>query len=276
LHSSPSFVLRFVCVRVPRYQTRYMLTQVIWWSGVVLELLVLIRGLRESLVSKFPLFYAYLGFVLFDDVLMFFAYRTSAAIYERIYWQMQFLGLIVGCAIIFEIYRVGLKAFPGTARMARNLLLFVFAMVFAKAIVNGINGVPLWSAASNLELERNLRVVQSCALLALVAVFLLYAIPLSRNLKGILLGYGIFLGVSVVQLTFMSLLGVKIEAIWPYLQPVSYLLILGVWAAALWSRNEEPEAKSKIALEDNYRMLVSATRRRFRDSSAALGKAVRP
>ncbi|HUI75343.1 MAG TPA: hypothetical protein VLX32_10375, partial [Candidatus Acidoferrum sp.] len=111
---------------------------------------------------------------------------------------------------------------------------------------------------------------------ALVAVFLLYAIPLSRNLKGILLGYGIFLGVSVVQLTFMNLLGVKIEAIWPYLQPVSYLLILAVWAAALWSRSEEPEANRKIVLEDDYRRLVSATRRRFRESGSALGKAVRP
>jgi len=253
-----------------------MLTQLIWAIGVSLEVLVLLRGARGRLIIRFPLFYTYLAFVLLNDLFMFVAYRTSSATYARIYWPTQFLGLVIGCAIIFEIYRVGLKAFPGTARMARNLLLFVFAMVFAKAIVNGLDGVSLRSAASNLELERNLRVVQSCALLALVAVFLLYAIPLSRNLKGILLGYGIFLGVSVVQLTFMNLLGVKIEAIWPYLQPVSYLLILAVWAAALWSRSEEPEANRKIVLEDDYRRLVSATRRRFRESGSALGKAVRP
>jgi hypothetical protein len=253
-----------------------MLTQLIWAIGISLEVLVLLRGARERLIIKFPLFYTYLAYVLLSDLIMFFPYRTSSVIYARIYWPAQFLGLLIGCVIIFEIYRVGLRAFPGTARMARNLLLFVFAMVFAKALVTGLNGASWWSAATNIELERNLRIVQSCALLALVAAFLLYAIPLGRNLKGILLGYGIFLGVSVVQLTFMNLFGVKIEAIWPYLQPVSYLLVLCIWTTGLWSLSEEPTARHAIRLEDDYRMLHAATQRRFRQSRAALSKAVRP
>jgi hypothetical protein len=252
-----------------------MLTQVIWGIGVALEVLIVLRGIREGLVRKFPLFYAYIGFVLFNDILMFIAYRVWPASYAHIYWPTQFLGLLIGCGIIFEVYRVGLRPFPGTARMARNLLFFVFAMVFAKAVANVLQGTSLWSAATNLELERNLRIVQSCALLALLAAFLIYAIPVSRNLKGILFGYGIFLGVSVVQLTFMDLLGVRIEAIWPYLQPISYLLVLLVWTAALWSYSEEPTIQHSVSLEKDYRSLLAATQRRLRHSRAALGKAVR-
>jgi hypothetical protein len=253
-----------------------MLTQFIWWSGIILETLVLFRGMRTRLISRFPLFYLYLTFVLFDELFSFLVYRTSSAIYAHIYWPTQFLGLLIGCGIIFEVYRVGLRPFPGTARMARNLLFFVFAMVFAKAVANVLQGTSLWSAATNLELERNLRIVQSCALLALLAAFLIYAIPVSRNLKGILFGYGIFLGVSVVQLTFMDLLGVRIEAIWPYLQPISYLLVLLVWTAALWSYSEEPTIQHSVSLEKDYRSLLAATQRRLRHSRAALGKAVRP
>jgi hypothetical protein len=276
LHPSPNLVVRFCRIQNPDYRKSKMFTQFIWCAGVALEVLLVYRGIRSRLVWKFPLFYFYIAFVLLDDVVIFFAYRTSSVIYERVYWPTQFLALLFGCAIIFEIYRTGLRAFPGTARVARNLLLFVFAMVFAKAIVNGLNGTPWWTALTNVELERNLRIVEASAFLAVVIAFIFYSIPLGRNLKGIVVGYGAFLAVSVAELGFAALLRTRIQTVWLHLMPICYLMVLALWTAALWSCSEEPKPQHEISLEHDYRMLVAATRRRFQRSRAALGRAVRP
>lgn len=231
------------------------------------------QGIRTSLIRKLPLFYSYICFVLAEELARFIGYHLGFLVYQRTYWATQFLGLAVGCVVIFEIYRVGLKGFPGTARIARNLLLFVFAMVFAKAIVTGISG---WSTNSYVALERDLRVVQGSAFVAVLIVFVIYAIPTGRNLKGILLGYGIFLATAIVQLTVMVYLGGEIRQVWSYVQASSYLLVLCIWTASLRKPAAEIESHVPAKLEEDYRVLREATLRLFRRSRQPLNRAVRP
>ena len=251
-----------------------MLTQVIWWSTIVLEVGILLRLAGENLYRKFPIFYFYLGYVLLEEVTRFAVFHWWHGIYPDVYWDSQFLSVLVGCGVIFEIYRVGLREFPGTARMARNLLLFVFAMVFAKALVTRPGA--WWSALTAVKLEWDLRIVQSGALLALVVVLLLYAIPLGTNLRGIAIGYGIFLSTSVLELTLMIRLGVGPSALWAYLRSAAYLLVLIVWMIMLWTYQETPKPARAITLDEDYNMLVASTRRRFQKTRLALGKVVRP
>jgi hypothetical protein len=253
-----------------------MLTQVIWWTAIFLEGTILIRGMRRRLLKKFPIFYGYIFSVLVVELLRFFSLRLYPKAYPSVYWDTQFVSLVVGCGIIFEIYRAGLREFPGTARMARNLLLFVFAMVFAKAIATSTAGSSWLAAFTAMTLERDLRIVQTVALTALVVLFLLYAIPLSRNLRGMLYGYGVFLGTSVLQLTLMVKLGQQFHGFWGYLRSGAYLLVLLTWTIGLWTYQETPKAAHKITLDEDYKMLVAGTRRRFQKTRLALGKAVRP
>jgi len=251
-----------------------MLTQAIWWSTIILEVVILVRVSSESLYRKFPIFCSYLVYVLLEEVTRFVVFHWWPGIYPDLYWDSQFVGVLVGCGVIFEIYRVGLKEFPGTARMARNLLLFVFAMVFAKALVTSPGA--WWSGLTAVKLERDLRIVQSGALLALVAVLLLYAIPLGNNLKGITMGYGIFLGASVLELTLMIRLGDGPPALWAYLRSAAYLAVLLIWLLNLWSYRDAPKPSRAITLDEDYNMLVANTRRRLQKTRLALGKVVRP
>lgn len=253
-----------------------MLTQVIWWGGMCLEAVMLFRGLRERLVFKYPVFYLYIAFVLFEDLLRFYIYRWHPAIYPQTYWITDFFGLVIGSGVVFEIYRSGLSAYPGTARMARNLLLLVFALTFAKVLVNTSYGSLWWPAETTAELERNLRIVQASALIALVALFLLYAIPFGRNLKGILSGYSLYIAVSLIQLTLVSHFGNSIQRLWSYVNSVSYLIALCIWTRGLWSHELSPELKPSTRLEYDYEALRAATRRRLQETRASLERAVRP
>ena len=159
--------------------------------------------------------------------------------------------------------------------MARNLLGLVFAAAIAKAIAETWNDPHWWLIATTLDVERLLRTVQSLAILALVVLFLFYAIPFGRNLRGILLGYGLFVGLSVIQLTFVADSGGRFHSFWSYVSPASYVVVLGLWLAHLWSYLPSPEPKRAVRLEEQYQKVAAATTQRLREARGYLTKAVR-
>jgi len=249
-----------------------MLSQSIWWGSITLEVLLLVRGSRERLAFRYPVFYSYIFFVLAQDVLLFAVYRNTL-IDTTVYWTAEFLSVMFGCVVVFEIYRVGLAAYPGTARMARNVLAFVFALALAKAIASAWSDPRWWLEVNTLEIERALRMAQALAIVALVALFLLYSISFGKNLRGILLGYGLFIGVRLISLIFVPVEG---RDFWYYAYSASYPAALGIWLAHLWSYSASPAVGPATSrLENDYQRVASATRRRLQTARGQLAKAVR-
>ncbi|MEQ1353725.1 MAG: hypothetical protein ABLT11_06890, partial [Candidatus Acidiferrum sp.] len=220
----------------------------LWWGGIALELLLLIRAVRTKLRLAYPIFYFYILFVLTQSFVR-LAVHPWDTLYSYVYWGTEFIGVIIGCGIVYEIYRVGLAAFPGTARMARLLLTVLFVMALAKALVDVSSDPRWWAEATTVDIERAMRTVQAAAILALAALFLVYNISFGRNLKGILLGYGLFIGVSVVWFTFLPPEGYQNGHFWAYLGPISYDLALCLWAVYLWSPQAQPVPVSNVRLE---------------------------
>jgi hypothetical protein len=251
-----------------------MLAQTLAWLGIFLECLLLFRGVRSRVLTRFPIFYGYIFFVLLQTLFLLAVQRTTS--YALLYWESQALALAIGSLVIFEIYRVGLRRYPGTAKIARNLLFLVFALTIAKVIVNQGNSGTVWGlAGTTAELERNLRIVQACSLSALVVALLLYRIPIGRHLKGILIGYGLFVVSSVIQLSLLSNLGTSFQKVWTYLQPISYLIFLVIWTAALWSPVGEEATEPAELLPHGYSRLAQKTQDDLEKIRLGLGKAVR-
>ena len=253
-----------------------MLGQALWWSGIALETLLLVQGFRTKLLGRYRVFYAYVLFVWAQSLLRFSVYHLRPEFYVPTYWITEFFGLLIGCAVVFEIYRVGLSTYPGTARMARNALAFVFVLAFTKGIVVTWNNPHWWSFATTMDLERALRTVQAVAIATLVALFLFYAIPFGRNLRGVLLGYGLFIGESVIWLTFVSSGGEKFQRFWSYVHPATYFAVLGIWVVHLGSYSAAPEPKRAVQLEQQYQRIAATTNARLRDARGYLHRVVRP
>jgi hypothetical protein len=178
----------------------------------------------------------------------------------------------MGCGIVFEIYRVALAAYPGTAKMARKILMFLFALAVAKA------GAALWSdphvlmQTTPLQIERALRTVQAISILAMVAVFASYSIPFGKNLRGILLGYGLFIGERVICLAFIPSQG---HHFWFYAYSACYVVALSLWLGHLWSYEAIPKATASVQLEQEYQTIAEGTLRRLEAMRIYVRKAVR-
>jgi hypothetical protein len=132
-----------------------------------------------------------------------------------------------------------------------------------------------WLASSSLLLERNLRIVQALAILTLVTLFAWYAIPFGRNLKGILIGYSLFVGLSIAQYMLWLYHWDLIKSAWQNAEGVSYLLVLGIWVRMLWAFQPVSATERDLRLESDYNVIVASTRDQFRRTLARLGWAAR-
>ena len=158
--------------------------------------------------------------------------------------------------------------------MARNILVVLFIVAAAKGMVAAANDHQWWLEAGTLELERTLRVMQAVCVAALVALFLFYSIPFGKNLRGILLGYGFFIGMRVITLTFFIGGSDASRQFWGYIYSASYLIALGVWCVHLWSYEASPAPRQTIQIERHYQHVAAATQRRLHDARAYVAKAV--
>ncbi len=261
--------------KIPGIRKRLrMFSTTLWLTALALESVLLLRAFLGNFLKHYRFFYLYLGCVFIRDMSLLPVYYLWPKFYPYAYWYSQFFHVAVGCGVVWEAYKLALSRYPGAARMARNVLSLIFIFSISRILVNVWNN-PNWiPGRSFLEPERDLRIVQLTLLIGLVALFAYYAIPLGRNLKGIIYGFSIFIGTSVIQLTLRVYLGDSFEHLWEYLQPMAYLLVLVIWCITLWSYATVPEPEMEPNLEVDYESLVRATRKQLSSARTYLSRTI--
>ncbi|MBV9886905.1 MAG: hypothetical protein JO119_10205 [Acidobacteria bacterium] len=249
-----------------------MISLSIWLVGIALELVLVLRGVQQGLLRRYPVFYSYIAFVVVSDTLLFAIQRAPSYLY--LYWVIEFLGLLFGCFVFFEFYRVALKPYPGTARIARTLLAVLFVVAIVKTVVKTLDVPEWWMKTTPAQVEGLLRVCELLAILALTLLFLFYSIPFGRNLRGILIGYGLFVSWSVVCLALVAAGVAKSDSLWSYTFSISYVISVVVWTVSLWSYQPNPVPDRAIPLEQEYQRVAAATQRRLHTARGYLAKAV--
>ena len=253
-----------------------MLTQILWWGCNALIALLLLRSLTGGFFRKYPMFYVYLSYVFLQSLLRFYIYIFHPTAYQSFWWHTQFIGVTLGYGVIWEIYLQTLANYAGAARMARIFLSVVFMAVVIKVLTSSVSG-PVWSGpATTVDLERNLRTAQVLLLITIVGLLAYYAIPIGRNLRAMILGYGFFVGASVASLILRSYLGTRFQPLWQYLQQTIYGATLAIWCTGLWLYSPNPAPGDEARLERDYELLAAQTARLLAQVRAYLMRAVRP
>jgi hypothetical protein len=253
-----------------------MISSAIWLAGLVMEVVLIARAVQGRFLSRYPLFYAYMCAVFVRDLALFAIFHRFPNLYARAYWYSQFLLVLLGCGVVWEIYRCALRHYPGVVRMAQNVIPFLFVLSFTRVIAKMWES-PRWlPGATTLETERDLRFVQAMLLAGLVTLSLYYAVPVGKNVRGMIAGFGFFLATSLVHLTARHNFGEAFQAAWQYIQPVTYLVSLVIWLLALWNYAPAPAVSRDSRLELGYQALLAGTRRRFNATRTRLAKAMRP
>jgi hypothetical protein len=243
-------------------------------SSLLLQMGILLRGHREKLLAGYSFFYAYVFSTFLGTSLALVLWRVAPASYHRSYWILQFATLLIGCGIILEIFRHVLSPYRGAEKFAMAVGLFTFAAVFCFAIVYRL--VASSPDRALFELERNARTVQAILLFGILAVISYYRIPIGKNLKGMISGYGLYIVTSLLTLAIRAYAGPRFTHSWSVIQPVSFDLSLTIWLIALWSYHPNPAPDPAIPLEGDYEALAAKTRRALVAMRSHLTKAAKP
>ena len=249
--------------------------QLVWWTCILLEAILVLHSI-PAMLKRFPIFYGYVACVLVRDVSAIPIYRMWPGVYGPFYWSTAFVTAILGYAVILEIYSRSLARFPGVARLIRIVLVGLLFLVAVRAFAELFGGAANPLASSAALLERDLRTLQAVLLGALLCIFSFYRIPIGKNLRGIIVGYTLYVGVRVIELTAYTQLGKATGIFVSKIEPMSYLICLVVWTVALWSRAPEPIADAVPTIEQDYDPLMRQTRTQLSRACAFLTRTVRP
>ncbi len=216
--------------------------------GLLLEALILWRGVRARLWRHFPFFYLYLSLAFIRSVPLFVLGELRVPAYAMVYWLSEAVVVLLRFFIIWEVFRHTFFSAPAVRRVVGQSLL-ILVIVLAAAGVFGTK-----APGSFPDLERKSGFVQAALLMATLLLARYYALPLGRNVWGMALGLGIYVSVAIVNFASLEL----VESFFPYwrfIRPLSFIGMLGVWTWALWSYAPNPRPAT-AALELSERSLA--------------------
>jgi hypothetical protein len=235
-----------------------MLSVLLWPAGLLIEFVLLVRSVQTKTFTKYIYFYAYISCVFAVSAGL-FVEHSRLEFYDAWYWPTQFATLAIGFGVVLEIVRQALADYPGAERFARLASFAVFAVTFCYVEWSVASRTVWTTAAATVELERDLRVIEALVLATVLVIVFYYRIELGRNVTGMIVGFGAYVGVSLTTLELRSYLGPRFNAVWGDLQTASYFFALIVWTVALWSYNPNPKPPTS-GRGGGYEALVHGTR----------------
>jgi hypothetical protein len=231
----------------------------IFGVGTLLECMLLLRAMRARVLGKYFFFYAYVASALLTSLIGIAIHLSIPATYHKWYWPLQLVGLVTGYGILLEILNHVLAPYTGAEKFARVTGVGAFAAIFGFALI-APRILPQWSPGTMIEFERDLRCVQAVFICGLLAVMSYYAIPIGKNMKGMMLGYGLYILTSLVSLAVRAYAGASFNRVWYLVQPLSFDVSLAIWLWGLWSYYPNPAPDPGIRLEGDYEALVARVR----------------
>jgi hypothetical protein len=244
-------------------------------AGIVFELLILFRFLKCRLFAHYPFFFTYLIVVCSSSIALYPIYQLHSALYPQFFWAKQFLNLLAGFGVLFEIVRKSFQKYPGARAFATTVLVAMFAILCGYFVFRLLPSAAFTSEGFS-SLERDFRAVQALTLCGVLIVVSYYRIDLGRNLLGITVGLGLYVGSTIVSHELRGYLGPAFNAGWNTIQPYTYFVSLLIWTFALWSYAPAAAPDMPAEINESYEALARQTQQALGTMRAAVSKVDRP
>lgn len=215
--------------------------------GITLECWLLWLLYTRRLLSRFPYFSAF----LLCDFLCNLALVVIAAAHQT--WFRWSSGAAIAVSTftgLFIVWEVVRSAFPqgSTLRhLVQGALLGISSIVFPVVLA------ICWSQANLIHFaykylppsfEQYFCLAEALVLLAIAAVARYYAVPLGRNVSGMLFGFGIYSLCCAMNFAALQTLPGYLPS-WQILSSALYMGLLGFWLWAFWIY-APPELASEV------------------------------
>ena len=208
----------------------------IFLTGAVLEAAICWRIVKGRLWRYYPVFTAYIAYVIAQSGAGFLAIRYAPSSYPAWYWVTGITNIFLRFLLIWEVFRL---TFPETSPLRR--ILSRQSAVKSLALITVLTAL-LWAVESYdkshsvyLATERSFGFVQAVLILGVVTLARYYQLHLGRNLWGIAVAFGLYCSLSTVAAAGLELARLIFFPYWYLLSPLSFVAMLGIWTWAVWT-----------------------------------------
>jgi hypothetical protein len=254
-----------------------MATYALWAAGIGLESLILFRSVKSPILRTYPRFCVYIACVLVSDAALWPVYKLfSSQAYRHFYWAKEFICVIAGYGVVLEVLERALESYVGPRKVARNAAFTIFTGIVTFTTGEWLVQRKAGFSLTTVEVQRDLRAAELVLLSLIIGLLLYYRIEVGRNLKGIVLGYGLCVATVVIGDAFRSYAGMPFQAAFSVVRSYSFFASLLIWVVFLWSYERNPVPEHPTQLADDYNTLANWTKGAMAGMRGHLGKAARP
>jgi len=222
----------------------------LWAISALLIVITCGALLKRKLVHDLPVFFTYVAYhvlrtaVLFGIHLLHLQQRMNYAHYFYVYWAGETISIVLGFAVIYEIYRKVFQNYGALRQLGGTLLggaavVLLVAAVLTAAAAPGADGPGIVRAV--FLLERSVRVMQ-CGLLGFLFLLAFYfGLPWRNRVFGIALGFGLFASIELAGVALRTQVGVAASAIYSQVASVAYSCCVLIWIFYLLAPEPAPQ-----------------------------------
>jgi NADH:ubiquinone oxidoreductase subunit K len=212
-----------------------------YFATAALQVVLLWRARQCRLLARFPFFYSYIVYNLCFTSVAYALYWIRPSLYPSAYWLYFLLSILVEFAVLVEISDHSFQPFPAIRNLGRGLTVLIsatFALVYILPAILQPSPTP---SSALLDFALRASVTKAVILAVLLLTASHFGLKLGRNVVGLILGFSIFLGISVANFAAAQSFGRALYAriLW-VMSPIAFTLCLLVWTIALWESAPMP------------------------------------
>lgn len=190
--------------------------------------------LSKKMWRRFPFFvlYSVLNLVLSLGLYAVYISKLSRHIYFNVYWLAEFVGLFLGFAIVYEIFRHLVGPYPALRRLATQIFCGTVVLLIALGCIVAYAqslGEQSRIQAAFLVMEQVGRILEVGLLLFLFLFASAFGLHWRQYVFGIALGLGIFVTVELVAVTLRAQFGVAANSIFNMVRMISFNTSMVIW-----------------------------------------------
>ena len=207
-----------------------------WFAALLLQAILAGILVFKKMWKRFPFFVAYSVTSMVSSISLYALYLASVSlvIYSRLYWLNEGIGLFLGLAVVWEIFRHLLDPYPALKRLAAQIFrgALVFLILLGCIVIYAQpHGDPNRIRTALFVMEQAGRILEVGLLLFLFLFASAFGLHWRQYVFGIALGLGLFVTVELVAVTMRVQFGSASMAVFKIARTLSYNSSLFIWIA---------------------------------------------
>ena len=213
------------------------LVQLLFVAGITCQATLAVVLLCKRAWRTFPFFTLYFatGFVA---TIFIYTFRHNTAAYFYSYWLAEASGILLGFAVVYEVFRIVFSGHAGLRRLATLTFGWVIALLLVIGIVVLVKQAPLGFRAVTsavLVLEEAIRIIEVGLLMCLFLLSSAFGLHWRQQVFGIALGLGLFVAVELIEVTIRGQVGKSAYDALNVVRVLSFNASLLIWIGYLLS-----------------------------------------